>query len=239
MASERETTTTIVPAGLRKLEAAIFKQVEELGLHRNPMDSESKVGVEELRDLCLDLGERYCDASFSNYEIYNTQQAEVVAKLVAFSDDMRSRIRDGSGLLMRGKVGTGKDHLMAALLKLAIVRHRFSVLWFDGQKLFAMARQAIQRQDEEEFRRWLARPQILALSDPQPPKGDLSEYQMAMVRDIIDRRYRRGLSTWLTTNIGTRDTAIEALTEPVIDRLREGSLQVQCNWESHRERSKP
>lgn len=193
---------------------------------------------DHLRTLGFALGYRYAQVTLLNFEVYDPKQKEIVSRLRHFADTMPDALAGGGGLLLFGGAGTGKDHLLAALLKIAIARHGLSAVWYDGQVLFEEARHAIKRDKEHEFRTRLCEPHILALSDPQPPQGDLSDYQIGLVRDLIDRRYRRCLSTWLTTNLDRRDDADRLLTAPVMQRLKESSGLVFCDWPSYRERQK-
>jgi DNA replication protein DnaC len=224
---------------LAKIESAAFEILRSLDAGTsNPMSqrmSDSEC-VACLRALGFDLGYRYAGCRLSEYEVYAEPQKTVVERLKAFAPKIREECSDGGGLILYGPPGTGKDHLLSALLKVAIQGHKLSVKWYDGQKLFEEARNAISQDREHDFRVKLTNPQILALSDPQPPKGELSDYQCSIIRDVIDRRYRRGLSTWITTNLGTKETAEGILTAPVMDRLREKSLQLECNWPSYRSR---
>ncbi len=224
---------------LEHLEGAICEAL----LKRTSMQSafERRMSTEErdavLTALANSLGPRYAGASLSNFEIYADEQKPVLDRLRKFAERMPEAIC-GGGLLLFGRPGTGKDHLLAALLKIAVVKHRLRVLWHDGQELFEEARYAIKREKEHDFRTKLVVPHILAISDPQPPRGDLTEYQVGLIRDVIDRRYRRGLSTWLTTNIDNTEDANRLLTEPLLQRLKEAACQVFCDWPSYRERRK-
>lgn len=198
--------------------------------------------MRNLTTLANDLGFRYRDASFDNYEMYDTSQHTAVTRLLKFAESMPDALRGGGGLLLFGNPGTGKDHLLAALLRLAIVLHGLSVKWIDGGDLFDRIHLALCSDGDNNWRRLdesFRAPHVLAISDPQPPQDSLSPQQVRRLRDIIDKRYRAGKSTWLTTNIDQRDYAEKLFTKPVMDRMREQSSVVLCDWPSYRERRKP
>ncbi len=235
----REATPT-PGLNLERLEEAICKVVERFNNNEGPwtrrLNDQDRDNC--LRCLCASIGDRYAGCTLGNFESYHERQAPVVSRLIEFAREIPKHCRDGSGLLLFGPAGTGKDHLLAAVLKIAIVAHRLRVRWYDGQELFEQARYAIRRETEHELRAMLTEPHILAISDPQPPKGDLSDYQISLVRDVIDRRYRRCLSTWITTNLDKSDDANRLLTEPVMQRLKESSGKIFCDWPNYREQQK-
>ena len=192
--------------------------------------------VESLRGLVTHLGERYERATLDSFEVYDDAQREPLGRLQAFALEMPQRLCTGGGLILKGKPGTGKDHLVAALLKIAVARHGLTVGWWDCLALFREVRLSIDEGKQRDLLKTLSGPQILALSDPQPPKGQLSDWQVGIIRDAIDTRYRSRKSTWLTTNLTTKDDAEELLTKPLLERLKERSLQIKCDWSSYRER---
>lgn len=197
--------------------------------------------VKNLTQLASDLGYRYGNASLENYEVYDESQKAAVARLVRFAESMPEALRGGGGLLLFGNPGTGKDHLLAALLRIAVVLHGLSVKWVDGGDLFDRIHLALCGEGDSEWRKLsdsLRQPHVLAISDPQPPQDSLSPQQVRRLRDIIDKRYRAGKSTWLTTNIDQRDYAERLFTKPVMERMREQASIVLCDWPSYREKRK-
>ena len=141
---------------------------------------------------------------------------------------------------MAGPAGTGKDHLLVALLREAIVCYGFKVQWLNGQNLFRMFRDQIDSgKSEASFIQAFERPDILAISDPIPPKGETSNYTAHMLYQIIDSRYRVMKSTWVTANVATRQEGEAALSAPIFDRLLDNAFTLFCNWPSYRQSRKP
>lgn len=192
----------------------------------------------ELRQLGMKLGFRYAKATLSNFVRYDKRISPVVERLTDLAMRMQDVLADGGGLVLYGPPGTGKDHLLAALLKIAIAKWRLSVEWRDGVGLHAEFRRVMDsdRETESGLLRRLTNVHILAISDPVPPAGELSNYQLSTLRDVIDRRYRQGKTFWMTTNLAQRERAEELLTDPIMQRIRERSGQIECNWPSWRER---
>lgn len=123
---------------------------------------------------------------------------------------------------------------MAAMLRHAL-EFSSQVLWVNGMDLFGEFRDAIDAgASERQGVAKLTAPTILALSDPAPPRGNLSDFQVMMLFRIIDRRYRDMLPTWITVNASSRQQAEERLGAQVVDRLGHGALAIHCDWESYR-----
>ena len=206
------------------------------------LDPAQRVSV--VQRLAKALGPRYEAVTFENYEIYERKapgerlsQAEAYQQVKAFCDEMPERLRTGGGLVFFGKPGSGKDHMMIASMYWAVLKYGFSVEWHDGLTLAQTIRGRVAKGgDETEFLKRFEKPQILAISDPIPPKGDTSQYVADTLQRVVDRRYRACKSTWATINVRDGKEAEERLAAPVVDRLRHGSLCLQCQWESWRKR---
>jgi DNA replication protein DnaC len=186
-----------------------------------------------------DLGPRYAArrTSLESFQVYHPAQQEVLKKLRSL--DLANVVARGEGLIFFGPVGTGKDHLAAAMLYLAATRHELRGRWINGQEWFGTMRDRMgEGQSEEGILRDLAQPAILAISDPIPPRRDPSPWNVEMLYRLIDRRYRLLKSTWVTLNVASLDEADNRLTAPVFDRLRESAHFIKCFWPSYREHQK-
>ncbi len=190
-----------------------------------------------MRRLAGELGERYSPArtKLDAYQVYHDRQREAVARLRGL--DLGELMASGRGLLFYGTVGTGKDHLLAAMLYQAAWKHDASCRWVNGLEVYGAFRDRIDtHQRDEDYFRQLWEPQVLAISDPVPPVGNPSAWDTSNLYRLIDRRYRAMKSTWASMNTSSEADSDAKLTEPVFDRLREGAEVFACFWPSFRER---
>jgi DNA replication protein DnaC len=185
------------------------------------------------------VGVRYSKCTLKGFTLaedgdIRREQETVLSRITDYRDSLRDRIEEGAGLFLFGPAGTGKDHLLSAVMFDA-VRLDFRVSWFNGQDLFGKFRDVIQKKtSEREVMRTLIEPHVLALSDPIPPTGELTPFQQTTLFRAIDRRYRDCKPTWLTANIATGGEAEARLGVQLFERLKHGALCLPCNWPSHR-----
>lgn len=181
------------------------------------------------------VGRRYVDCTLGNFKTVTPESGVVLGKVRKYVDDLRANIAEGVGLVLLGPPGTGKDHLVVAVLKQAAYEG-FKVQWVDGAELFASARDNIDAGDTEA--RWSKRftaPDILAISDPIPPVGEVREgFQISTLFRIIDRRYREQRPTLITINVADAKEAAAKMSANIVDRLSHGSVVLRCNWPSYR-----
>ena len=182
------------------------------------------------------VGRRYRDCTLDNYQVNFPKQAEVIKALRTYSANMAAEVEAGAGVVLFGGAGSGKDHMLVGLARLAIVKHGISVIWRNGVVLFSQIRDQIGRDlSEGEIVRDLIRPPILILSDPTPPTGTLTDFQAATLMRVIDGRYRECRPTWVSLNVASRQEADTRLTAPIVDRLRDGAVTCFCSWSSYRQ----
>lgn len=233
------------PRPIGELLSDMRRQLEQTGQLTSPNHppplSNTHDRWSEAAGLARKIGERHADCSFDAYTVTEKHadsrpsQQEVVAQLRAFATEFPNRMRRGGGLVLFGRPGTGKDHLAISAGYEVILRHGFTVDWINGLELFADIRRLIGRDgDEQEFLRRFLKPSVLIVSDPLPPKSDTSAYNADVLFRILDKRYRAMKSTWITMNVADGQEAERRLATAIVDRVRDGSLCLECNWPSHR-----
>lgn len=181
-------------------------------------------------------GRRYVGCTLDSYEASASPQSLVVERLRSYVAAWADNYAAGIGVTLFGPVGTGKDHLAAAICWHAIEQGR-RVEWVDGLTLFAELRRSFDRDSrdsEDSIVRRYERAEVLAISDPLPVAGDLTDFQAGALFRIIDGRYSDMRPTIVTVNVASSDEARRRLTPAIHDRLRGSSLCLRCEWESYR-----
>lgn len=188
-------------------------------------------------DLVSRIGRRYVNCRFDNFEADTDAKRAAVREVRAFTDRLTTDVESCQNLIIYGPVGTGKDHLLTAVMYAAI-KADLTLYWRDGMNLFAELRGLIGSEvSEKEMLRRLAWPDVLAISDPLPPQGQMTDFQSSWMMRLIDRRYRDMRPTLITTNVIDSKDLYSRLGVPQADRLTESTLSVCCKWESYRKRS--
>ena len=186
-------------------------------------------------ELVAQVGRRYESARLATFEANTEAQRSVVESLSDFAGKISEVIAAGRNLVLFGPRGTGKDHLLVAMMRAAIA-DGWTVAWRDGQSLFSEFRDAIDTdRSEAKLFEPLTSPGVFALSDPTPPTGDTkSDWQRSILFRIIYRRYRDLKPTWVTINAANIEEAEKRITPNIIDRLSHDAVILRCNWKSFR-----
>jgi DNA replication protein DnaC len=211
---------------------------------------------EERAKMIATRGSLYGECRFSNFSVESPAQREALAAVRDFGSRLMDHMAAGRNLIVFGPRGTGKDHLLTALMSQASLQHGFdhydpsgyrrlyrdgdkarcTLRWVNGMELFSDLR-ATFRDDvatEHDWRDQLFKPSVLAISDPLPPCGALSEWQQQAILRVVDFRYSHRKPIWLTMNVADRPEMDARLGAMAADRLIDNAVLVGCCWASHR-----
>lgn len=204
-------------------------------------DVDYKAGVEFRKrseifgDMIRDRGSRYKDCTIANYVVANEKQKAVVDAILEYGKSLADRVAAGEGLLLIGTAGTGKDHLVAALLRHAVFSGGLTVKWQAGPDIWATFRDAIGSETNEksvvEKYTW---PKLLAISDPALRGQPLTNFQADVLYRIVDRRYSERKPTIATANVKDRKELESLVGAATVDRLTESATVLACDWPSYR-----
>lgn len=184
------------------------------------------------------FGDRYAtglDAwEFHGSREERQKQWQAVETIKDYALNLRANVNLGVGVVLYGPVGTGKDLMLAHLLR-AACREGISAQWHNCADLYGRIRDNIDSErSEESLIRDLAGQHVLALSDVLPPFGDLTQFQSATLFRVLDRRYRHRQPIWATINIADGVEGASRMGIQLMERLKDGAAAVQCFWSSYR-----
>src|SRR5262245_5890875 len=204
---------TILPSTVRSdpslLTPEQLKSLDEAQRARDSRDA-TRRRVEARAELARRMGRRYGPdrATLDGYRVEYHEQAEAVKVVKAVARNAAAAGRDARGIVLYGTVGTGKDHLLAALLY-AVADAGLSASWVNGQEVYSRFRDAMDsKKSEESIMAGFTSPQVLGISDPIPPVIDPHKptaWRTELLFRVIDRRYRDCRPTWMTVNAQDTD----------------------------------
>jgi DNA replication protein DnaC len=166
-----------------------------------------------------------------NYQIKYPAQKPVVTTLLALQRGLAEHITDGRGLILWGPVGTGKDHLLTGVVKVAAhlglsARYRNTAGLFGEIAAAALAEDS---SPDAVIRRY-TKPSVLCLSDMDIGWKETHQNNLRWLVTARNDEYR---STWITLNTNLEILA-KRLGPPLWDRLRSKAVILECNWPSWR-----
>lgn len=185
------------------------------------------------------VGERYADCGFTTFNVGDdafTHKRKAAKNLaLQYATTIAEQRAAGRNLILVGSVGTGKDHLAAAVVR-TIVGHGMSVAYARGSVL-ANEMLAVLKCDPLPDK--YATRDFLVVSDIEP-RGDkeTSVFFQTSILDLVDERYRAKLPTIITSNIETRDAMNKAIGKRTMDRLCEDAVIIKMCWDSYRMKAK-
>lgn len=206
-----------------------------------PYASPQRVRQQSIVTEFLDtIGPRYRRVSFESFEVGRDQHTAARTKALRRSREIAEKAsedginRHPENVLFIGPSGTGKDHLMMSMLK-QVVENGTLVCWRNGQSLYSEFRDLIpSNKSEAACLAPLIRASLLAISDPAPPKGDVSSYGAQLLYQVIEERYRQERPTWMTINALDRKELDRVLGAPIVSRLCHNCELILCEWPDFR-----
>ncbi|HMV67806.1 MAG TPA: ATP-binding protein, partial [Myxococcota bacterium] len=159
---------------------------------------------------------------------------------------------ENRGLVLWGKVGRGKTHLMIALVRELVLRHGVSARFVEFSHLLADIKSSFERGGTAALVEPLAQVDVLAIDELG--KGRNTEFEGTVLDELVSRRYNAARTILATTNFEPRQASgvaapnladddaqraepalIDRVSERVYSRLREMNDFVPVLGEDYRE----
>ncbi|MBA6120778.1 MULTISPECIES: ATP-binding protein [Pseudomonas] len=213
-------------------------------INRSPMDVEkykaamTSKSAERINDLLIGSGitPRFRECTLESFSTNGEEEkARALAACKAYVDRFTEHYRDGRSMILTGNVGTGKTHLASAMVQAVIRRYGAEALIVPVAEVFRVAKGAMTKgadYDERDVINELAEVDLLVIDEVGAQRG--SEYEQALLHEVIDRRYQLVVPTILVSNLPA-DELKAFIGDRALDRLRQGGGKaVGFTWSSAR-----
>lgn len=187
-----------------------------------------------LRHLSSQAGKALEDAANEARDAFvSPYHCEVTLRVREWASDWQARKAAGSGLVLWGPVGTGKDTLAYRACR-HLVKQGATIEWMNARQLAAQLRNAISAKESDDDVKLAIGAEVLLLSDVVPPFGVISDYQADTLYRIFESRCAHRRVSIVTLNIGSDEEADNRLGAPIWDRIKHRSWVLECAWPSFR-----
>lgn len=170
--------------------------------------------------------------TLANWQPHGKAQQAAAGVVSGYARAIARQVEEGRGLTLLGPPGVGKTHLCYGLIAAAHEAGTFAryIVWADVIDR-TKAAYATKSNDDRGLLDELKRSRLLVLDEIGVRQG--TEFDQALLFDLIDARYRNELPTIVASNL-TADT-LDCIGERTADRLRETNITVPIPGDSQRQ----
>lgn len=184
---------------------------------------------------CAGIASRFADCEFSNYKAVNADAAENLAVLRDYAGAWPQMFDQGTGLILTGKPGTGKNHLAVSLTKELIRMYQADVRMTSVMRIIRAVRRtwnkASDLTEDDVIREYTSR-DLLIIDEVGVQMG--SDSEKLILFEIINTRYENQIPTILLSNLPLPEISA-VIGERLTDRMVEGGgATLVFDWESYR-----
>ncbi|ECT1022377.1 AAA family ATPase [Salmonella enterica] len=181
------------------------------------------------------IARRFEGCEFDNYQPVNHDATKNLLACQRYADTWPERLKAGTGIVMTGNCGTGKNHLAVSMVKNIIRNHLASVEITDVMRLTRAVKSTWRHNadsTEEEVIERFASLDLLIIDEVGVQFGSPAE--TTILQEVINTRYESILPTILISNL-TFEQLKESIGERIVDRVTDGGKnRLAFGWESYR-----
>lgn len=175
---------------------------------------------------------RFIGRTFEGFHAPTDAHRHALTVCRDYAEQFAAHARKGAGLILAGMPGTGKSHLVAAILQSLIAAR--DVRYTTCMDMIRAVRETWRRdadRTESQVLNALQRLDLLAIDEIGMQYG--TEGEQTILFDVLDRRYREVRPTIILTNQDQKGLR-EFVGDRTFDRLAETCRWVPFDWPSYR-----
>jgi len=182
------------------------------------------------------VGPRLAKCTFKGYDLgddrFTARRAFALNKVQDYARHLEDNVKAGKNLILLGTVGTGKDHLLAAMVRHALAMP-IDTHYIRGSELCTQMRESYNERNTAVPIRFVEVP-LLVISDIEPARDGVSKFEERALLELIDRRYNSERPICCTTNCETTKDLDAAIGSRAADRLLDNAVVAIMIWPSYR-----
>lgn len=199
--------------------------------------ADARLRVLRVADLLDNAGiaRRFQRCEFDNYQAVNEFAGKNLTACRRYAESWAERLAAGTGLVMTGSCGTGKNHLAVSMTKEITRQHLARVELTDVMRITRAVKSTWRNNSErteDDVLDHYASLDLLIIDEVGVQLGTPSE--MTILQEVINARYESVLPTILISNL-TFEQLQESIGERIVDRVTDGGRnKLTFNWPSYR-----
>ena len=214
-------------AGCSKL-----REEREAERHRAEQDARKRVMIHTLAEPSR-IPARFSQATLASPPGAPAGHQQVLTRGRWYLETWPERKAQGTGLVISGRPGTGKTHMVCAI-GIELIQRGESVLFATVAEAMREIRETYNgsSKSEAQILRTYTQPTVLILDEVGSGPG--SDHEKHQLFEIVNRRYADCKPTFLVSNLETT-ALLQYLGDRLMDRMREGGGKLFVfDWQSYR-----